>query len=506
MVAQQSNETAGTDLSSRVSLHLAVILIGAVSLAWHGMLPLNHDAAWIWEGAGRLLDGARYGRDVIDVNPPLAWWLTMLPAVLSRVTGLPASFSFTAFVTLLSAAGILVILGIISGRVPNKTAWIIGSVAAWALFLLPGYDFGQREHLMSALVLPYLGAAALRAENGAPSRGLGLTAGILAGLGFCLKPYFLLAAVPVEIWLWRRKNRTNFVRTETVAILAVGIAYLAAVRVFAPDYLDRVVPDAMLGYSAYGAATGTVALRLLLVSAPVLAGGGLVAFSKPNDERFLFAQCFAAASAGAVLSYLAQSKGWNYQMLPALVFASIAAGAAFPVQLRLPAIAGLSIILLFGSQGAIAQIADMDGTRARVAALSSSFRESPNGAVFAFITSPRDVHPAIVESDTMWTAPACCLYLLPASVEASHNGRTPHSRAILAAGMRQTQAVISMLIRKTPGIVAVDDGQTKLGFGTRRFDYLSYFLRDARFARFWREYREVRPIGNFRIFRLRTSR
>ena len=62
-------------------------LIALATIALHVAAPANHDVAWILDGAGRLLDGARFGRDIVDVNPPLAWWLAAVPVLSARVLG-----------------------------------------------------------------------------------------------------------------------------------------------------------------------------------------------------------------------------------------------------------------------------------------------------------------------------------------------------------------------------------------------------------------------------------
>ncbi|MEP7218497.1 MAG: hypothetical protein ABI876_06250, partial [Bacteroidota bacterium] len=41
---------------------------------------LNHDVAWIIHGAGRWLEGAGLYRDIVEINPPLIFYLTA-PAV-----------------------------------------------------------------------------------------------------------------------------------------------------------------------------------------------------------------------------------------------------------------------------------------------------------------------------------------------------------------------------------------------------------------------------------------
>jgi hypothetical protein len=467
-----------------------IILFAAVAtIAWHGALPLNHDVAWIWEGAQRLLHGARFGSGVDDVNPPLAWWLTEIPALLSQVTGLSASVSFSAFVAVVGAASILVALRIMA-EMPQSYSWLFALFATWALLFMPGYDFGQREQLMTILALPYV-CMASRIERDGLSPTLRAVVGVMAGVGFCLKPYFLLIPLLVEVWRWSHVRRLSCIRTETVTLAMAGIGYFLAVVFYAPDYLAFVVPRAMAGYDAYKSPLASVALQLLLELTPVAFGFGLVAMANFPRRVTPLAQSLSVAGLGAAIACLVQSKGWAYQIYPALAFASIAVVAQGLSQKSLIAFVGMAMVLVSGSQNAVAQIMDSDGTRARVAALSAVFE---GRSVYAFITSPRDIHPAIVESGAIWHAPACCLYLLPGAVE----NRSP---VAVAVGRRQMQIEISRLSEVAPDIVAIDDSPYKLGFGCRRFDYIAYFKTDPRFARFWRRYREVSRIANFRIFR-----
>ncbi|HEY4123607.1 MAG TPA: hypothetical protein VGM36_03275 [Rhizomicrobium sp.] len=470
---------------------LIVVLAAVVAWAWHGALPLNHDVAWVWEGAVRLMHGARFGSGVDEVNPPLAWWLTEMPAAFSQATGLPPSISFCGFVAIAGAVSILIALRMMPAQMPRSNLVLFAAFSAWAFLFMPGYDFGQREHLMAMMALPYLCAAASRAKGESAAPPLRLVAGILAGIGFCLKPYFLFIPLLVEIWLWSRARRLRFLRIETVTMALAGVVYLLAVIACAPDYLALVVPKAAVGYGAYQAAFFDVAFQLLLKLAPIAFGVGLVAFANVPRGLSLTAQSFLVAAASAALAYFIQSKGWAYQMYPVIAFASVAAALQDAPGKSLISAAGMAIVLLSGSQNAYLQIVDADGTRARVAALSTDFHHH---SVFAFITSPRDIHPAVVESGATWRAPACCLYLLPAAVE----GR---SAAAIVAGKQQAQEQVSRLIRNAPDVVVVDDNRFKLGFGARTFDYLAYFQNDPRFAHFWRGYHEVSRIENFRVFR-----
>jgi len=46
---------------------------------------LNHDVSWIAHSARWLLEGRRYGIDIIDINPPFAWWLSVPAALLVKM-------------------------------------------------------------------------------------------------------------------------------------------------------------------------------------------------------------------------------------------------------------------------------------------------------------------------------------------------------------------------------------------------------------------------------------
>jgi len=48
-----------------------ILLLPWVFASWR---PGNPDVSWLMHVADRMLDGARYGRDVIEINPPLIAW------------------------------------------------------------------------------------------------------------------------------------------------------------------------------------------------------------------------------------------------------------------------------------------------------------------------------------------------------------------------------------------------------------------------------------------------
>jgi hypothetical protein len=482
-------------------------LVALATTAFHATAPTNHDVAWILDGAARLLDGGRFGRDVIDVNPPSAWWLAAIPVALARLTGMAVTVAAALFPALLAFASAILANSVLArGTLPARSRRSLTFVAGAFLMIAPGYDYGQREHLMLIAALPYLVAASVRVEGRCLSRPLAAAAGLVSAIGFCLKPWFFLIPLIVESWVaLKTRSLRSGIRPETVALGAVAAGYVAAVLAFAPDYVFSVVPDAQVGYWAYNSSLAAVTSDLTLVVVPILIAAAVLC----RGATPVAAQAMFLASAGALLAALLQVKGWSYQLLPLAGFAFIGCAAVYSVldsgERRRPLVVAGVLLLLVASFGQSVhyawQVASGRGTVDRVERLAAVLRAHAGeaGSVFAFITSPRDIHPAVLASGTRWVSASCCIYLLPAGLRADEVAADRAARAREAA-QRQLAGVIALIAAKKPAVVIVDANPKKLGFGAAAFDYLPYLLRDAHFAMFWKAYTEREPVDGFRIF------
>ena len=109
---------------------------------------------------------------------------------------------------------------------------------AFVLLVLVGGMFGQREHLMLMLILPYAFAAAIISEGEQVPRALALLTGIMAGVGFALKPYFVPAFLGLEIYLACRRGPGSVQGPGLGRDIFSG--YASAVLVLTPEYLPFV--------------------------------------------------------------------------------------------------------------------------------------------------------------------------------------------------------------------------------------------------------------------------
>ena len=310
---------------------MAIILLGsavcfAVALARAGSVPLGPDVSWQLYVAGALLRGARLGRDIIEVNPPLAVWLGIPTVRLAALSGASPGSAHGVFVLLLglcSTLGMAVVgrhLAVL--RRPSGLA-LFCLASALALALQPAFEPGQREHLAILLVMPYLLLLAARLERAHVPSPTALAVGLAAGVGFALKPFFLLPLGLGLLQFWRGRRASDArLLPELLGIAVVFIGYALAIAIAAPDWLAAAREFWPL-YAAYRPATlDDIASRQGVVL--VLSGIALLAWAGTRgsvDRSSRLGDALAVALSGFVLAMLVQRKPWIYLAVPSGVLA-----------------------------------------------------------------------------------------------------------------------------------------------------------------------------------------
>lgn len=485
---------------------LAVIVTLAPLL--HMATPFNHDEAWIMLSARRLLDGGTFGKDVIDINPPLAWWIACIPVWVARETGLSLATVATWFTALIAGASLAASDRLLETDSPFARN-IVVAVAAFVLLIGPGYDFGQREHWMAILVLPYVLTRARRAEDAALHPAAAILIGIAAAIGVCLKPYFLLIPIALELWLLLRTRQwLIWLAPETWALAITGCAYGISLLFFAQTYLQQIVPEAIQSYWAYSNGLGATAQLGLQLTLPVMAVL-LILFGlhRRNGRASNAAQALIVAGLAALAAAVLQKNAWIYHFLPAVIFLTLGAVASITANmsartplLRTGLVALLAVALFIPAITALAAVRDQT-TPKHVAGLAAIFRKhaGPGRTVFGFITSPRDVLPAVLAADMRWAAPACCLFAIPAALRAGERPANDRA-AIHAAARAQALRVVNALEARRPGVLVVDDAAGQIGFGGKPVNYLSWFEAHTEIAPIMRHYRDGGRVGPFHIY------
>lgn len=229
-----------------------------------------------------LLQGKRLYVDIFDVNPPLAFYVHMLPVVVSRLFTIPApqAFAFTIIGCWLYSVGCSSWL--LWKQAKHQEAFLfvplVLSFSCLTLWLSRMDEFGQREHIFLLLFFPYFivrwlrwngsgctigspvdcdGANGRAREGASVSAKAAIVAGSLAAIGLFFKQYYLGAAVILELlWFIEKPRWRNLVAPETIAVAVLGVLYSLGILAMPQDmkdgYFSFMVPIFAAGYGEYG--------------------------------------------------------------------------------------------------------------------------------------------------------------------------------------------------------------------------------------------------------------
>lgn len=390
------------------------VLAALIVLPCLFLVPVTHDAIWqVWIGR-QLLHGAHLYTDIIEINPPLWFWLAVPLAGIGEIFGISAQNLAVGFFVVAIAISLYL------------TPARFRLIALPALTILPLQDFAQREHFALITTVPYclLIASRLAGERVRAPWAIGL----FAALGFALKPYFVAVPLALELLAWRQKR----VRPETIVLAVVAVTYSAAMLIFTPEYFSDVLPMAR---RAYGAFIGEFLSPILVLLSLILAAVG-IAIGRRKGSPASRALLVAAL---AFLPAILQAKGWSYHTLPTrgLLFLAIAVeifqsrrnpiGDAFLLG------AGLLCLLPFGVYQNSFR-AEMETHLKGVA---------PGSSIIVLASNPSTAWPMVEEHHLRWSMSQFCLWQMAAATK----------DPALNADLRQ---IVAKDFAKRPDYVVID--------------------------------------------------
>lgn len=483
-----------------------VVLVIAAFLLVALRYPLDPDVGWFLAATRRMMAGERLYTDIIEVNPPLIFYL-MAPVTLL------ADFFHLADETALNLATIgLVVLSMglsahlfLAGRSAPAGSALFLLVTAGALLIVPAVDFGQREHLMVVLVLPFIVVKWRRAsELGVPGWE-GWLCGAAAGLGFALKPFFVpiwLALEVVSAVQVRGSGSSYRVRRETLGVVLVLLAYSVFSVLVHPEYFSMMLRLTHL-YNSYGSdgSFGPVGMFYALTLAPLIIG--FLALRTRMQLGPLVSLLLVFAGMGLLMG-IVQGKGWRYHFLPCFVAMSLAIGVMaweLLVQRVRPEPTPPLRMILSGLGVAVA-------TLLLVSRLNDAFafqdRQRAAWTTRVGTLAPHEPRSLLVMGEFVADA-------FPLSNYLRVYYASPYSglwwvRAIREAGdgSDRTNAVedelfgrlVGQFVEVVPDLVLVDTAAHPWA-GGEAFPFVEYFSRDSAFAAAWSGYTRVGSLERF---------
>lgn len=477
--------------------------------------PLKDDVAWLLWVAKKWLGGRDLYVDLVEVNPPLVIWLYAIPAAFSNWLDVAPKLTSTLFFATILVGSAWWTANLLHGRASlfDRRAPVF-SIIAILLLVLPGVEFGQREHLLAASVLPYIALFVRALEGEAEPRVQASLAGTVAALGCAMKPSYALALVLVEVIGVLRGHRR--LRLAPMAFVAATGLYGVSVLIFEPDFLTRAVP---LALTLYGG-TDTSVWHILTESRNLLFGQAvtllLCAYQRETFARHspflrhLFLALVAFAVACTVL-FVMQGKDWFYHRLPATTatvlalilwlsvvftaqFGQLAGAAGRPSwrRLGLPVTCGIAAMFAFG-------FANVQRIRPWVEAaaepnlstevkLVKLIKREKAKTYIAFSEWIALGFPVVNESGVSWTSRFDSMWALKGEIwKTRQDGRPPKEWPI-------RRWVARDFVAGCPDIAVVDTRE-----GT---NYIAVLVgSDEEFARAWSHYREIAFFDGLRVFK-----
>jgi hypothetical protein len=474
----------------------------------------NVDNGWLLYATQRYLNGEKPYVDFFETNPPLVLWLYMPPVYVAGELGLDVVHTFDAYVILL-AAGSLALAFTEIRRHPlfgnPRYGNLVFAAFAMGLLCASAPVFGEREHFFILLCLPYF-AQSLLAEREPPWGMRQCIIAVCAGIGFAIKPFFLLIWVAGEIynaialyrplWLFRRTD---------IAVALTGLAYFAIMMWATPEYLSRIVPMLLLTYGAYNHGTKGMVASALTIGVIYLLP---VVFAYPWKAPFwrVTGQMLVWLAA-AFLETLVQA-GWLYHYYPAMFFGAFLMVMVLALMLRQWQETGKEItplrfaalwvtaLLLYGmplyipaynpAMGAAGNKAVNDYTGDLEKYISAYGATGKNMLVISFNLDA--AFPAVNYLPVRFPFHFHHLWPLPGIIK-----KERESVAGLSEPLRQVKAftlrtVGEDLKKFLPELVVVDSN-TDISGVWGHFNFIAYLSQDGGFRAQWRQYRRVGTIA-----------
>jgi len=525
---QRGGLTAARVLESRVVFAGALALLVAAGGAGAFLCPLNQDAAFFLHCGERMLDGARLYRDIMDMNMPLSFYASMLPAWLGRALGVPSTAVLNVCVLAMVAVSLALcarLLHLVMADRGLGDRRCVLLVLAFVMLLGSADNYGksnlgQKEHVMFVTAAPYLLAAAARAMGAPVGAGIAFFVGLFAGVGMAQKPNFLAAWGVVELYLFLRGRCWRvWLRPENAGVVLVHAVYGLFILWRTPEYL-RLVPLMKQGYFSYeGAGLASVFLNgITKLCVLAFVCHLLVRTQEWNRE---LRRILALACVGFLLSAISRFKGWYYHYYPAqaaalLLLTVLVLGIKEKIEqvtcsratMRWAAPVIPVILALLGMGGGGALVNMHRWTRSSsVPQFVRLLREHAAGRPVCFLSysalSP--AFPAVNYSGARWCLRFGNLWQLAGIYPAAGAPAAVfpyHARAEMGQVERMLfDGVVEDVVRARPEVVAVDSGDLYARAGAAVFDYVEYFSHDRGFAEAWKEYELLARVDTFQVFR-----
>jgi hypothetical protein len=509
-------------LLERRGLFLAAIgLLIALGIAAALRSYPGADTGFLLDEAARVLGGARLYADLVEMNPPLIVGINMAAVLCGRILGIPEILAYRVGCIAALFAALALAAWLLRRLLPDQIVLRRGIMLllVFVLFNLPGQDFGEREHLLLMLALPYLLLAVARATGREIPTSHALVIGLVAGAGLSLKPHFVLLWLAIEGYLrLTRRVSPRAVSPETGAIAVFLGLYGIGMLVWAPEYLGLVRllagPYTRFLYDPFWhlLLTGRGALLTLFAL--------LTCFALRRDARHPgLLDVFALGALVSLLAGAAQQKELRYHFYPSFALAFVLLGMVVRDTGRAPrewvrgvyrivtvSILATAVVVVSAQNVTSVMGLNRGAEQVQLERVLPVVRAlAARQGVYVMSYHIGSAYPLINYSGARSASRFPQLWIFPAAYMDQLAGSAPlryHAPDEMSPSERYlNQAVFEDLRDQRPKVLVVQQHARDLPVnGFRRLDYVAYFRRDPRIAVLLDRYQFRADLGDFLVY------
>ena len=472
-----------------------VLAISAVGVC--NMIP-NRDVSYNLYVSGRILNGAGLYRDIIEINPPLIFWIGVPFAWMNHQFGIDAVPAFNAFVY----ASILISLRFTYANtswLSSRPRLLLLLFATTAFAIMPRLDFGQREHIFSVFFFPYIALSVVRCrwEEARSAKWIGL----MGGVGIALKPHFILYWIAADLFVTYRSKVVRM-RPESLVLAGFLLLYWLLVLFLTPEWVNSAARVAALYIPDRSVVSVLIQPMLVMILCAVIFGWVDQSDREWRSVRHLL---LLESTIGVIVGTV-QMLGFRYHFLPAgilgfVVFAMTSVDLTKHMKQRWSRMASaLTAALIVASTIMFAMpwwgpwFRGNEPERAYYGEMAAILR--PYSTV-AFLTAGlHNAFPTLQMADVEPALPMPSLWYLNVYRETSEPMHVPATMS--SAEHYYWGRTIDALLQG-PDVIVVDEAREPFGIW-RPFDIKAYFEQDPRVLRLFDDYGRIATYRSCAIY------
>lgn len=477
-------------------------------LTLHGE-QLNHDASWYLIATSMWLDGGVLYKDIMEINPPLAFYLTVPVVIASKLANVDQTTAFILYIIILTAIALLwtkSIINRLSDLGPAKETVVL-LFAILAVVVSPIEHFAEREHFFVILTLPlFTYLSIMDNESDVPKWEIFLLA-VFATFGIALKPYFLIPLVLAVLFrLSINRKLEELFNTINLTVFFLCLLYLIASYFLHPQFFSTIMPYGrqIYGYSdnslseVFNRSLPGIIFLLLLLYLSL----GRISINPIIKKLF-------GISFGCIIVFLIQQKGWYYHYVPVESYILYTAGWVLTVQwdiIKKSIIRIITLICIFWFL-ILPSLAHGPYKNKLSKTFLNFTSDIPSAnSVLVLSSNVSASFPFANESGLVWGSRWSAQWMIPNSVDQLSTADCK-LKPKLCISLNEIldyarNSIIEDLFLYKPDVVFIDERSAKSYFGSQHFDYIEFLQNDDRFSAFWENYTKVDSVFQYSVWSL----